>query len=115
MEKFQKILIPQNINYLSEDKLIDFKLPNNCIFDKGKVGCGGTSVAIESDLPYIIAVPYVDLIRNKIQQYPNNRYNGEVYGFYGKNNLKKDLIAYLKRVKVPKIVVTYDSLKKLSK
>lgn len=115
MEKFQKILIPQNINYLSDDKLIDFKLPNNCIFDKGKVGCGGTSVAIESDLPYIIAVPYVDLIRNKVQQYPNNRYNGEVYGFYGKNNLKKDLIAYLERVKVPKIVVTYDSLKKLSK
>lgn len=115
MEKSKKIFIPKNINYLSDDKLIDFKLPNNCIFDKGKVGCGGTSVAIESDEPYIIAVPYVDLIRNKVQQYPNLRYNGEVYGFYGKNNLKKDLVAYLKRVKVPKIVVTYDSLKKLSK
>ncbi len=115
MEKLQKIVIPSNVNYLSDDKLTDFKLPTNCIFNKGKVGCGGTSVAIESDEPYIIAVPYVDLIKNKIQQYPNDRYDGEVYGFYGKNNLKRDLIAYLERTKIPKIVVTYDSLKKLTK
>lgn len=115
MKKIQKINIPEGINYLSDDKLTDFKLPPNCIFDKGKVGCGGTSVAIESDKPYIIAVPYVDLIKNKVQQYPNERYDGEVYGFYGKNNLKRDLVAYIKRVRVPKIVVTYDSLEKLSK
>lgn len=36
-------------------------LPTDCLFDKGKVGCGGTSLAIECNLPYIICVPFVSL------------------------------------------------------
>ena len=34
------------------------ELPKNCLFNKGKIGCGGTSLAIESDMPYVIAVPF---------------------------------------------------------
>ena len=114
MNKITKIKVPEGTNYLNEVTEI-VTLPHNSIFDKGKVGCGGTTIAIESDKPYIICVPFVTLIENKIGQYPNERYTDEIYGFYGGNNLKKDLNAYLNRVEVPKIMVTYDSLKKLSK
>lgn len=37
MKKVEKILIGQDKTYLSEAIT---KLPSNCIFDKGKVGCG---------------------------------------------------------------------------
>ena len=97
----EKIIIPADVKYLSEKSKINpeynFKLPSNCIFNKGLVGCGGTSVAIESDEPYIICVPFVTLIENKMKQYPNERYAGEVYGFYSGNNLKRDLIDYINR------------------
>lgn len=43
-------------------------LPTGCLFDKGKVGCGGTSLAIECDFPYIICVPFVSLVENKMKQ-----------------------------------------------
>lgn len=114
MKNQTKIQVPENVTYLGELGSLK-SLPHNSIFDKGKVGCGGTSVAIESDKPYIIAVPFVSLIENKIEQYPNERYSGKVYGFYGGNSLKRDLVAYLEEVEIPKIMVTYDSLKKLTK
>jgi len=55
--------------------LIEFmtELPVNCLFDKGKTGCGGTSVAIENQINTIIAMPYVNVIKNKVAQYPNER------------------------------------------
>jgi hypothetical protein len=90
-------------------------LPTGCLFDKGRVGCGGTSLAIESDIPYVICVPFVSLCDNKVKQYPNDRFSGEVYAFNGDNGLKRDLLIYIKSVKVPKIIVTYDSLEKLCK
>lgn len=111
MKKVEKILIGQDKTYLSEAIT---KLPSNCIFDKGKVGCGGTSVAIESDRPYVIAVPFKSLIVNKLKQYPNDRYSGKLFGVDG-DTLKKDVKDYLKSVDVPKFIVTYDSLEKLSK
>lgn len=114
MKNSSKIIIQENDKHLGA-QIKKVPLPKNCIFDKGRVGCGGTSLAIESDIPYIICVPFVSIIENKLGQYPNERYSGEVYGFYGNNNLKKDLVAYLNRVKVPKIIVTYDSLEKLTK
>ena len=89
-------------------------LPKNAIFDKGKVGCGGTTLALESEYPYIICVPFVSLIENKVEQIKSNPDKDEVYGFYGDNNKKKDLMDYLKRVSCPKIMVTYDSLGKLT-
>lgn len=43
------------------------ELPTNCLFDKGKVGCGGTSMAIECNKPYVICVPFTSLVENKLQ------------------------------------------------
>ena len=60
------INIPSNIRYLQE-YLTD--LPHNCIFDKGKTGAGGTSVALLNDEPYVIAVPFLSLIENKTAQH----------------------------------------------
>ena len=55
--------IPKNIKYLSE---ILNDLPYNVIFDKGLVGCGGTTIAIKNNEPYIMSVPYLSLIENTL-------------------------------------------------
>jgi hypothetical protein len=97
-----KINIPKEINYLGE---FITDLPKNCIFDKGKVGCGGTTVAINNPENYIICVPFVSLIKNKLAQHNN------LFGFYEKVSIK-ELKAFIKNGG-NKIMVTYDSLEKL--
>lgn len=99
------INIPENVKYLSE-YIKD--LPDNCILSKGKVGAGGTSIAINNNVNYVIAVPFVSLIENKMQQHEN------IFGLYGKTTVKA-LINYLNDDKIPvkKIMVTYDSLQKV--
>ena len=96
-------------NYLSE---LRNELPTNCLFDKGKVGCGGTTLAIESDKPYVIAVPFTSLVDNKVAQYPNDRYSGELFGVQQGVNISaiKDYVA---NTDTPKIITTYDSLPKV--
>lgn len=90
----------------------DFKIIPNGYIDKTVCGCGLTSVALENDINTIIAVPNVALVENKVSQYPNIRYSGEIFGVYGGVN-EKDIAAYLKRTKIIKIMVTYDSLYKV--
>lgn len=110
-------IIPVNLDtkYLNE---VMSKLPTNCIFDKGKVGCGATSIALESDDPYVIAVPYISLIENKVAQYngdvPHSRFNGKVMGV--KAGVTQDhVLDYIRTSKTPpKLMVTYDSLGKLT-
>lgn len=97
------------MKYLSE---IRSELPKNCLFDKGKVGCGGTTLAIENDEPYVICVPFQSLVINKISQYPNDRFDGELLGVLEGVGVQ-DIMSYVKRVKIPKIIVTYDSLPKV--
>jgi hypothetical protein len=95
--------------YLGEvDYFKENGLPKNCIFDKQKVGSGGTSLALNSKHPYVVAVPYVSMIENKRQQKPD-----EIFGVYGEVK-KEDLYDYLDSVDIPKIMVTYDSLEKLT-
>jgi hypothetical protein len=96
-----KIQIPENCKYLS-DAMTD--LPYNVIFDKGSVGCGGTTLALSNDENYIIAVPYVSLIQNKTYQNP------DVLGVFG-NTTDKQIKDYLSSDrKNYKIMITYDSL-----
>ena len=95
--------------YLSD--LIN-ELPTNCLFDKGKVGCGGTSLAIECNKPYVICVPFVSLVENKLAQYPNERRKEAILGVYAGIN-KTDIKKYIESVECPKIVITYDSLYKV--
>ena len=88
-------------------------LPTGCLFDKGKVGCGGTSLAIECNLPYIICVPFVSLVENKMKQYPNDRYDKSIFGVY-KDIPKKAIKKYLESTDVPKIICTYDAIERVS-
>ncbi len=39
--------------------------PENCIFLKVKTGCGGTTIVLENNENYVIAVPTTELITNK--------------------------------------------------
>lgn len=95
--------------YLSD--LIN-ELPINCLFDKGKVGCGGTSLAIECNKPYVICVPFVSLVENKLGQYPNERRKEEIFGVYAQVS-PAAIRRYVDRVEVPKIICTYDALPKV--
>jgi len=95
-----KIEIPENTKYLSE-YLED--LPHNVIFGKNLVGSGGTTIAIRNKENYIIAVPYVTLIQNKVNQ------NKNLLGIYGKTT-DKEIYTYLTTNTSHKIMTTYDSL-----
>ena len=91
------------MRYLSE-KIKE--LPKNCLFDKGKVGCGGTTLAIEGDEPYVIAVPFTSLVDNKAKQYPNERCAYELFPV-AEGVTVEDIKKYLKKTKMNKIITTY--------
>ena len=88
------------------------ELPVNCLFDKGKVGCGGTTLAIESNVPYVICVPFVSLVDNKLAQYPNERYSGELFGVWSGVTVAS-IKKYTQNTPIPKIITTYDGLPKV--
>lgn len=102
------INIPAGTNYLSD---VMTALPVNCLFNKGVTGCGGTTIALNNDIPTVICVPYISLAENKSIQSKNNKdlYPHEVFSVHG-NVTTKEFSSYLQRAKVPKIMVTYDSL-----
>ena len=81
-------------------------LPHNCIFNKVRTGCGGTSIALGNEENYVIAVPTTELIVNKLNS------NENLFGFYGNYTpiLKKNLISYTGKKGVKKIMCTYDKL-----
>ncbi|MDR2146473.1 MAG: hypothetical protein LBE91_08460 [Tannerella sp.] len=105
----QIITAPNECNYLSEFMT---ELPVNCLFDKGKTACGGTSTAIENAKDTIIAMPYVNVIKNKVAQYPNDRCKHELLGIY-EGITDKDILDYINTHEIKKIAVTYDSLERL--
>lgn len=84
-------------------------LPHNCIFNKVRTGCGGTTIALRNEENYIIAVPTTELIVNKLNSTEN------LFGLYGDftPTLKDGLISYTQRDGVKKIMCTYDKLPKL--
>lgn len=94
----------------------DFKEIPNGYIDKTVCGCGLTSVALENQKDTIVAVPNVALVVNKMCQYPNDRYRGEVFGVYGGIgiDLIDDYACRMERTGHPlKIMVTFDSLWKV--
>ena len=82
------------------------ELPVNCLFDKGKTGCGGTTIAIENEIDTIIAMPYVNVIKNKTEQHPG------LLGIY-QGVTDAEIIDYLQNHDKKKIAVTYDRLESL--
>lgn len=99
----------ENCDYLNEFMT---ELPVNCLFDKGKTGCGGTTIAIENDKDTIIAMPYVNVIKNKVAQYPNEKCDKKLFGIY-EGVTKDEILDYIKNNKIRKFAVTYDSLERL--
>lgn len=100
----REIIIPKG----SDKYLSDFmtELPVNCLFDKGQTGCGGTTIAIKNHLDTIIAMPYVNVIKNKTEQHPN------LLGVY-QGVTDAEIIDYLQANQIKKIAVTYDRLEYL--
>lgn len=99
-------------------------LPYNCIFNKGITGCGGTTIALFNDEPYIVAVPTTELIINKTGlseagattiTSPDGK-EQTVFGLFGVFSypVKKQLKEYLFGSGVKKILCTYDKVAKLS-
>lgn len=103
------ILAEENCNFLNEFMT---ELPVNCLFDKGKTGCGGTTIAIENDKDTIIAMPYVNVIKNKVAQYPNKECSNVLFGIY-EGVTDQQVIDYVKNNQIKKFAVTYDSLDRL--
>jgi len=125
-------MIPLKIK--SENGYLNMKdLPHNCIFNKVTCGCGGTTIVLENDQNYVIAVPTTELIVNKlypVYNYDNNLYSYQsdnkdaglspvrnLFGLYGTFSLtlKGELKSYLQQDGVKKIMCTYDKLPYLSK
>ena len=104
------ITAPKGTKYLSD---IMQELPVNCLFNKGKTGCGGTELVLRGKKNAIIAVPYVNLILNKLDKNSEHEdRRNEILGFYWGIE-EGEVEGYIKSHEVRKIIVTYDSLPKL--
>ena len=88
------------------------EIPTNCLFNKGKTGCGGTELAINQKGHTIIAVPFVNLAKNK--EITNDRRQYEVLAVHGEVG-NDDIIDYANSHETLKILVVYDSLPRLIK
>ncbi len=116
MEK--RILIDSADGYLHMDDL-----PYNCIFNKVVTGCGGTTITLQNDEDYIIAVPTTELIINKISRLDagvgkvkfHDGTSRQVFGLFGRYNIgiERDLMEYVANSNTKKIICTYDKLPKL--
>ncbi|KAA6313694.1 hypothetical protein EZS27_035573 [termite gut metagenome] len=81
--------------FLADIPELNNRLPVNCLFNKGITGCGGTTIAIENKIDTIIAMPYVNMIKNKEAQYPNDRCGNELLGIY-EGVTDNDILDYIK-------------------
>ncbi len=82
-------------------------LPANCRFNKVLTGSGGTSVALWSDVPYVLCMPYVSLIKNKMEWCGEN--DVTALPVYGEMVTSEEVAEF----DGSKIMVTYDSLYKV--
>ena len=91
------------------------KIPENCILNKGTTGCGATTLATIQKTPTLIAAPFVELIRNKAAQFPENDNGRQVLlPIYGEGDKTGEIDRYMQRHgELPKIITTYDSVPKV--
>lgn len=93
-------------------------LPHNCIFNKVRTGCGGTSIALMNSENYVIAVPYTELIINKlgrtdagISVWKFGEIEQSVFGLFGNfGECKTDFQDFVSTPGIKKIMCTYDKL-----
>ncbi len=96
----EEIKAPETAIYLADFMT---ELPVNCLLDKGRTGCGGTTIAIKNEKDTIIAMPYVQVIKNKEDQHKN------LLGIY-QGITDEQITDYLNTHQIKKIAVTYDKL-----
>jgi hypothetical protein len=102
------INIPKGTKFLKD---VITELPSDCIFDKAVTGAGGTHIALTSNNPYVICVPYKNLIHNKTERY--NKLGYDILGVDGDISTN-NIIDYLNDCEnTPKIMCTYDALGKV--
>ena len=109
----QIIEIKKEVNYLGE---VMKSLPENCLFNKGSVGGGGTTIALTEARNTIVTVPYVEMIKNKEVQVAENTNGIYPYGVLGVYNGvdEYDIMDFIDDTEgFVKILVTYDSLPKV--
>ena len=117
----------QTIKIISKSGYLNLEdLPHNCIFNKVITGCGGTTIALKNAENYVIAVPYVELIVNKLNiteggvgnwEFTNDdgsKISHQVFGLFGYfSQCKNEFERYVATEGVKKIMCTYDQLPKL--
>lgn len=82
------------------------EIPYNCLFNKKQTGCGATELAIRNNIPTIIAMPYVALVKNKTIYRKDDISVLGVYEGIG----EQDIIDYVQSHSPLKIATTYDSI-----
>lgn len=112
MSNITTITVPKGIEYISNipefNELYNGDFPENTVINKQITGIGGSSLVLTNDVPYVIAVHLIDMIKCKVGQtdlYPN------VLGVYG-GVTTEDIKKYVANGG-KKIMVTYDSLPKV--
>lgn len=104
--KVTTVQIKKGIKYLSDAGYTD--LPDNAYVNKQVTGAGATSLALTNDVDYVITVPNTKLIHNKIEEHPN------IIPLHGDIETKEFFVMLNNAVGAKKIMVTYDSLKRLT-
>jgi hypothetical protein len=100
----ERIIDSQGKRFMSEF-LTD--LPDNTMLNKVLTGCGGTTVALSNDIPYVICVPFRAMITNKLKWASENGKDiCPVMGGISDNRIGN--------YKGNKYMVTYDSLHRLN-
>jgi hypothetical protein len=102
----EEIICGKGCKYIGE---IMKDLPDNVMLNKVTTGCGMTSVALGNDVKYVIAVPFVSLIKNK-ELWSKEKGIEICPVYYGGADEKA-----IKEFTGKKIIVTYDSLAKVTK
>lgn len=97
------ISAPVGATYLSDFMT---ELPVNCILNKRITGCGATELALRNEIPTIIAMPYVSLVKNKTIYRTDER---KILGVYSEVG-DKAIADYIESRHPLKIATTYDSL-----
>ena len=117
---YEIIDIPKEYTYINQVPEFQEDLPDNIYLDKTSTGCGATYAVLTNSTDYVIAVPFISLCENKVDQSESNvgtgigQYPHKLFMVSGKT-LDTEIREYLKESvdTVRKILVTYDSLPRL--
>lgn len=111
---YEIINIPKEYKYISQVPEFKQDLPDNVYLDKTSTGCGATYAVLTNDVNYVVAVPFISLGENKVDQSESNlggEYPYKLLMVSGKTS-DQEIREYLQG-EAKKIIVTYDSLPRL--